>query len=207
MKKAVLICLILVSFFGKAQSDSIAYSHEYDFKEGIYLSYSDFKHNHPIPVSAIVLNYPKTQLDFLTEVMKQKNIVFKDESGNDHKLETYSIWGYCRNHSIYINYLGQFNKLMVIGTLCHFNATVTRYLVAPDPMGMNSTYEEMHQFVYDTNTNKAFEFDVPSMELLLKKDDELYAKFMGLKKREKADAIFVFLRKYNERHLLYLYDK
>jgi hypothetical protein len=42
------------------------------------------------------------------------------------------------------------------------------------------------------------------MEILLKNDAVLYEGFMKLKKRAKADSIFIYLRKYNETHPLYL---
>ena len=45
------------------------------------------------------------------------------------------------------------------------------------------------------------------MEILLKNDAELFDQFMKLKKRKKADSIFIYLRKYNEKHPLYLVSK
>jgi hypothetical protein len=51
------------------------------------------------------------------------------------------------------------------------------------------------------------EFNVDAMEVILKNDAELYAEFMKLKKRKKADSIFIYLRKYNDVHPLYIYGK
>ncbi len=204
MKKLIFVFLLITSVAGRAQQDSIAYSHEFDFKEGVYLTYYQFKHNLPIPVSAIVSSYPKTQLDFLTEVTDQKFIEIKDAAGNTQKVESSTLWGYCRNRSVYVNFNKQFNKLNTIGTLCYFTSSVTCSTGMPDPMGMPSTYEELRQFVYDTKTNKVYDFNVKNMEELLKNDEELYNKFMAMKKREKADVIFVLLRKYNERHPFYI---
>ena len=74
-----------------------------------------------------------------------------------------------------------------------------------DPMGygLNRTVDELRQYVFDTQTNKAFDFNVKNMEILLKNDTDLYNQFMALKKREKPDVIFVYLRKFNEKHPLY----
>ena len=74
-------------------------------------------------------------------------------------------------------------------------------------MGREPTFTELRQFVFDTQTNKVFDFTVKNMEILLKNDAELYAEFMKLKKRAKADSIFIYLRKYNEKHPLYLASK
>jgi len=71
--------------------------------------------------------------------------------------------------------------------------------------GLNNSVDEMRQFVFDTQTNKVYDFNVKNMEMLLKNDSDLFIQFMALKKRKKADSIFIYLRKYNEKHPLYLY--
>lgn len=209
MKIQLSIILFFVSLLCSPQIDSIAYSRDYEFKEGIYLTVNQFKKNDPIPKSAIVSNYSKTQVDFLTQMFAQKYIAFKDSSGLEHKIETSTIWGYCQNRSININFNKEFYRLNVIGTLCHFTATVATPVGYRDPMGYNyglnnNTVHELRQFVLDTRINKVLDFNVKNMEEVLKDDIEIYNQFMALKKREKPDAIFIYLRKYNEKHPLYL---
>ncbi len=205
MKKLTLVFFIFASLASISQTDSIPYSHDFEFKEGIYFTFYQFKHNHPIPVSSIISDYPKSQLDFLTEVTSHKIIEFKDDFGIIQKAETSLLWGYCRNRSVYINFNNDFNKVNVMGTLFYFTASVTCTIGVPDPMGGTTTYDELRQFVYDTPSNKVFDFNVKNMEIILKNDDELYTKFMGMKKHDKPDAIFILLRKYNEKHPFYIF--
>lgn len=203
---------ILFSFFSLiviSQPDSIPYSRDYEFKEGVFFTPKQFKQNNPILKLSISSGIPSNQLDFLTQVVEQKIITFKDASGNEQKLETASIWGYCQNRSFYINFNNVFNRFNVIGTFCHFTAIVSTSVGFRDPMGygLNNSVDEMRQFVFDTQTNKVYDFNVKNMELLLKNDSDLYIQFMALKKRKKADSIFIYLRKYNEKHPLYLPEK
>ncbi len=207
----------LYSFFSLsafAQIDSIAYSRDYEFTEGIYLTASQFRQNNPILKSSIVSGIPKSEIDFFKQVIEQKNIVYKDTTGQEQKIETSSLWGYCQNRSVYINFNKEFNKLNVIGTLCHFTAIIINpFGVYKDPISYNygtgiiNTNEELGQFVFNSQTNKVHEFNVENMEILLKNDADLYNQFMVIKKRKKPDAIFVYLRKYNEKHSLYLPQK
>lgn len=203
---------IIYSFFSLiafAQSDSIAYSRDYEFTDGIFLTIDQFKNNHPIPKPSIISGIPKSELDFLKQVIEQKNIFYTDLEGVEQKIETAGVWGYCQNRSVYINFNKQFNKLNVIGTLCHFTAMVATTVSFHDPMGygLNNTVNELRQYVFDTQTNKVLDFTVKNMETLLQNDTDLYNQFMALKKREKPDAIFVYLRKFNEKHPLYLLQK
>jgi hypothetical protein len=208
MKNISVIFLFIFSIPLSAQ-DSVAYSRDYEFQEGVFLNISQFKGNKPVLKTAIVSNYPRNQVDFLKEVLEYKDILYKDSSGKEQKVETLSLWGYCQNRSIYINFNKDFNRVNVIGTLCHFTAAVLVQAGYQDPMntyGIN-TQNEMRQFILNTRTNKVVDFNVPNMELILKDDPELYNEFMKLKKRKKADAIFIYLRSYNEKHPLYLSAK
>lgn len=208
MKRFLTIIFSFFSLITFAQSDSIVYSRDYEFTEGFFLAVDQFKNNDPIQKSSIISGIPKNQLDFMKQLMEQKNIVFTDSKSVEQKIETLTIWGYCQNRSVYINFNKQFNKLIVIGNLCHFTAMVATSIGFRDPMGygagLNNTVDELRQYVFDTKTNKVFDFNVKNMEILLKNDTDLYNQFIALKKREKPDVIFVYLRKFNEKHPLYL---
>jgi hypothetical protein len=208
VKEGLAVLMLFFYLGGFSQSSLIIYSREYEFKEGLFFTLNDFKKNTPVSKSIIVSSIPKDQFDFFKLLLEQKTIVFKDSSAKEQKVQTSSIWGYCQNRNVYLNFNNEFNKLNVIGTLCHFTATVKTYSGYHDPMnynyGISPSYNELRQFVYDTQSNKVFDFNMQNMEMLLKSDDELYNQFMALKKREKPDSIFIYLRKFNEKHPLYL---
>jgi hypothetical protein len=206
MRTAILILFYLfpVSLF--CIPDSVAYSRDYEFKEGIFLTVEQFKTNSPVLKSSIISSYPKSQVDFMKQITDQRYITFKAADGSEQKVETMSIWGYAQNRSIFINFNNEFNRINQIGLLSLFTAAVQAPIGYTDPMntyGIN-TSDEMRQFIFDVRTNKAVNFDVHNMEIILQDDPELYAEFMKLKKRKKADSIFIYLRKYNEKHPLYL---
>ncbi len=205
-----IINILIFSFvcFKLSAKDSVAYSKEYEIKEGFFLTLEDFVNNNPILKSAIVSNFPKSDNDFLTQVATLKYLVYKNDKNEEQKVEMNTMWGYCQNRTLYLNFHEEFKRVNVIGTLFHFTAMVRVYSPYNDPMntsyGINPTYNQLQQFVYDTRTNKIIDFNVKNMEVVLKDDDSLYKEFMKLKKRKKADSIFIYLRKYNQKYALYL---
>ena len=212
MKQSAVIVFILISVIAGAQTaETVAYSREYDFKEGVFLTIGQFKSNNPVPRSAIISGVPKDQVDFMTQVMDFKTFTYKDSAGIEQKLETDAVWGYCQNRNICINFNNECQRVNVIGTWSLFSAIITKAPIRGDPMSdmyaMSTSYQELHQFVYDMQTGKATDFTVKNMELLLESDPELHTQFMKLKKRAKSDSIFIYLRKYNEKHPLYLSAK
>jgi hypothetical protein len=205
MKLIFSITLLFISANVFSQTNTVPYSRDYEFNEGIYLTIDQFKQNSPILKSAIVSPISKDQRDFLTEVLEQKNFTYKDAAGTEQKVETKTVWGYCQNRTIFLNFNNDFNRVIVIGSLFHFTATIRISMPGIDPiMGINNSYDETRQFILNTETNKVLDFNVKNMESILATDPELYQQFMALKKRKKPDLIFVYLRKYNEKHPLYL---
>ncbi|MFL5764017.1 MAG: hypothetical protein ACJ77K_08760 [Bacteroidia bacterium] len=207
MKYRFLSLLLLFSAYAAGQS-TVPYTHDYEFKEGVFLTYTQFIKNSPVLKSNIVSSVPAGNIDFLSEVLEQKMLTYKDSAGTEQKVEVSSVWGYCQNRALYVNYNKGFDRLNVIGNLSLFSSVIVHAPMERDPMGniynVNTSYDELRQFVLDTQSNKIWDFNVKSMEVLLKSDDVLYQSFMKLKKREKADSIFIYLRKYNEKHPLYL---
>ena len=157
------LCMFF-SLLSEAQTNTVAYSRDYEFKEGIFLTLEQFKNNAPILKSAIVSVLPKSQIDFLTQVLEQKTVIYKDSSGSEQKLESASIWGFSQNRTIFINFNNEFNRINVIGTLSLFSAIVVQTPMRNEPIGdmyaIEPTFQELHQFVFDMQTNKVFDFSL-----------------------------------------------
>lgn len=209
MQRFVGILFMLISVCCNAQTPSIVpYSRDYEFKEGVFLTILQFKNNSPILKKDIVSMIPKSQVDFMSQMMSQNTFSVIDSSGSEQKIDVNTVWGYAQNRTIYINFNKEFNRLNVIGSLCLFSGMVARTPLRSEPISdmyaIEPVFNELQQFVLDTQTGKVFDFNVQNMEFLLKNDTALYSEFMKLKKRAKADSIFIYLRKYNEKYPFYL---
>jgi hypothetical protein len=208
MGKLAAIIFFFASLQVFSQDKIVQYSKDFDFKNGIYLSISDFKNNNPVIASKIISDYDRTARDFFNQVLSKSNFSYKDSSGKEQTVKSNSIWGFCQNGAVYINYGTEYARVTIIGSLCHFVATVQRQIGGMyDPFYYNDPFYNPHRYVYsseqfvlDYETGKVVSFDVNNMEALLSRDEELYKQFSALKKRQKRDGIFLYLRKYNERH-------
>lgn len=188
--------------------DSVQYVQGFPFKEGIYLTYEQFKANKPVPKRDIIFGDDSTRTDFIKQALTKDMVVWKDSiTGNTVSAKVSSLWGYSENSSVYIRFNYAFNRIMVIGSICHFTSYVTDYMYTGPGTYPNQQYgtpvESLQQFVLDTKTGRILSYDVANMETLLASDSTLHAEFMSLKRRQKKDQLFIYLRKYNERHPLY----
>ena len=234
-----IICLIvsLFTFDLSAQSDSTAnmvkYTPEFKFREGFYLNFDQVKSNKPIPKSRILTSIEYSSKTFFDQVTESKTITYFDDLGNSQEVETHNLWGYSKNGILYINVGGAFNRITIIGNICHFVANVTSYSsrynspygyspygyspygYSPygySPYGYypygygspNYRTTELKQFLLDFNSGKVLEYESKNVEMLLMSDPELHDEFSGLRSKKKQQLRFMYIRKFNERYPLFI---
>src|SRR5437868_957067 len=164
------ISLFSTGVFGKI--DSTIYSKDLKLKDGLYLTFSDFKSNHPIPKARIISNYNKNSLDFFKQELSKTEIKYTDSTNTMRTIKTGKVWGYCSDNNIYINYGREFSKIMVVGSICHFTAFVEVVLGGAynpymnSPTGMRSGYE-LQQFIMDFYSGQVGDYTVSNLEVLL----------------------------------------
>ena len=234
-----IICLIvsLFTFDLSAQSDSTAnmvkYTPEFKFREGFYLNFDQVKSNKPIPKSRILTSIEYSSKTFFDQVTESKTITYFDDLGNSQEVETHTLWGYSKNGILYINIGGAFNRITIIGNICHFVANVTSYSsrynspygyspygyspygYSPygySPYGYypygygspNYRTTELKQFLLDFNSGKVLEYESKNVEILLMPDPELHDEFSRLRSKKKQQLRFMYIRKFNERYPLFI---
>lgn len=193
-----------------SQQKTVQYGADFEFKEGIYLSVFNFRSNSPISPARIVFSSNRNDKDFLKYVLNKATFVFLDSSGREQRMNTGEAWGYSSNGHVYINHGMDFNRVTVIGSICHFVATIPMKVGMSDPFYSNQPFRDPEQYTYvteqmviDLESGKVFPFSVENMEVLLSRDEILYKEFTALKKKQKRDSIFVYLRKYNTKYPVY----
>jgi len=218
VKTIISILMISNIFLGAiAQNDTIvptrqiAYTPEYEFEDGLYLSFYQFKNNTPYPRTNIVTGIDFNDPDFYSKVLANNTISIYYIDGSKQELQVEKIWGYSKNKGIYINMNGEFTRIPMLGTISHFTSNKTVYQNFNDPFMYNhynvmhtptTIGTEMQQYILDFETGKVYEYEIESLEIILMRDSVLYDEFNLLKRKKKEQQKFVFLRKYNQKHPL-----
>jgi hypothetical protein len=74
------------------------------------------------------------------------------------------------------------------------------YYPGGSPYGSNTTRTDLQMFMIDFESGKSYEYNLENLEALLMKDPELYEEFVSLRNKNQKKMMFVYLRKYNEKH-------
>jgi hypothetical protein len=213
VKLLILFIFIYVNAYSQADTTKLVkYGAGVKFEDGLFLNFQQVKNNAPIPKSRIVTSVNLNDLDFFEKVLRDKIVSYFDEYGLKQEVKTIDIWGYSRKGSLYIQWGEVFNRIPVVGNICHFVANIrvyndryydpyaSNYYASPTP---SSTYE-LKQLMLDFETGKILEYNYENLLVILMRDSELYEEYNSLKKRKKRDQRFLFVRKYNEKYPLYI---
>lgn len=203
---SLVVLLLITCSTGVAQQDSVIFPTE--IKDGIYLSYADFRRNNTVTKEQIISDIDKEQLEFIGKAMNQPTISFNGNGGLV-SFEPKTAWGFFQNKTLYVNFREEFYRVPVFGSICYLVATVT--VINPgfyDPMfGYGATTgnrsKEIREFIVNFYDGKVVEFNMDKAEELLSRDATLYAEYKKLSRRKQRDQVYRYIRKYNDLHPVY----
>ena len=211
-KRGLLITiLILVALNVSYAQGHFQYSHDFKFKNGIYLTIDEFKNNSPsLPLSAIV----DEDRGYLESALCMKKLEYV-EDGEIYELKAKDIWGICINGDPYIKHVNNdglkelltrqcFYKLFSIGTISSyfiqqkeandgfFDRTSGYY----NPHNVNRGKLKIQEYALDTETGVSYNKKSETSDIIeiIKKDDLF--KDQNIKRKE----VSIFITNYNKRH-------
>jgi hypothetical protein len=171
-----------------SDSSAITILHAHSFKEGIYKTFWEFKHNSP------TLLHP-----FLYD---GKNL-WRTDSANTKlaKINRENVWGFCDGKQVYIRWK-KFNVITEVGRFCYFQESGTRLLlgIAPFPlMILPLPMPYVDELIVSFNTGKVYVLTKKVLRTLLRENDKpLLAEFE--REKQKKKKLHLYIVKYNERN-------
>lgn len=213
--KFFILFLLTSSLF--AQNDSLdlqVFDSDFDFNDGIFLSFDQVKTNSPISKNRIISILSVSDYNFFEETLDEDKVAFYDQSGARAEVKTSKIWGYSDEGTLHINWNDDFYRIAITGSICHFvaNKVINSYTYNPyssshyyDPYSSpTSSSVELRQYILDFKTGIVYDYSPKNLEIVLMNDPELYDEYNNLKRRKKKKLMFVYVRKYNSRNKTYI---
>jgi hypothetical protein len=211
MSRVILQFLLFLAPIGVAAQNMVPYDIDFSFNDGIYLSFSDFKSNNPIPVTYLISNHDIRLPDYMELVLEPEQIRYYDNLGEERMVKTSSLWGYSFAGKAFIQYGDGFFRMPIFGAVTLFSAAVTTYRVVNDPTMMNPgmmpyqtmPVQELKQFLLNMQTGKVSPYTIENtLEMMISAPD-LVAEFTQLKRKKQEEGLLLLIRKYNDRFPVY----
>jgi hypothetical protein len=204
--RASLVSLFVIgrTVASMAQPDStwVQYKGGFDFREGIYLDFHSFRYNSP--------SYPLEELTDeqgirIREIRGSNRFFHPDSTGERKEIDLDRAWGFCDNNVIHVHAGDGFFRIGMMGSLAHvlFEESY-RDMDAAYPYGGTSVQTVQSEYILNMATGEFMRFDAAAMEKALADDEVLKPQWDEIpKKKRKQEVLYLFLRRYNDRHPLY----
>lgn len=200
---------LITSTFGFSQIEKKEYKFGFDFVDGIYLSYNEFKSNNP----GIRQLRVKVKNDFLysdfTDEKRIDEIQGRNSGGSWITFKEDDIWGICSNDQIYIFVDKAFHKITKIGALLYVtivfdDADMNVSFAAGDSYITPGNKNTIASNIIDFETGVYYLYNLKNFTQLLKKDIELFEEFDAISgKKQKKYRMLMYLEKFNDRNPIY----
>ena len=205
MIKVILCSLFLVATGLARAQDGPDYFAGMDLRDGLYLAFQDFRNNAP----SIPLDRVRDAQGLAVSDLRRASgkLYWQPDSGARQQIDIRALWGFCQNDVVYVGSSNGFYRIGLMGSLSHLVVEQTYRDWDPYmygyPMG-GVTRTVLVQQLLDMRSGRFLPFNAGGMDEALQHDQVLSEEFRNLprKQRNSTEALFRFLRLYNERNPL-----
>lgn len=203
MPMRALLLLTLLATGAVRGQDSVRYSANYVFHDGIYLDFHDFRGNRPaIPKEALTTQQGQRVAELRTA---GNRLYYPDSTGERVRIDLDRSWGFCDQGVVYIRAGNGFPRIGLMGSLAHLVYDATYRNFDPYMYGGGTNYTVEEQRFLDMLTGAFLPVNAAGIYPVLSRDALLKEEFDSLPKRQqkRPETVFLFMRRYNDRHPLY----
>ena len=188
----------------QAQSDTLGrYSPGFKFKDGIYLVFEDFKSNCPaVPLKDLRDKDGKA----ISEIQESQALYYMVEDSLRY-IDPRLMYGFSAKGKISIGHDGNFDRLVVIGTLCH---VIQREIVLDYNRGglyefnsMPVRREVRKEYILDMRTGEMSPMNPSNMDYHIADDSVVAISFSKQSQRQRRATVYSTLHTYNRAHPIY----
>ncbi len=188
----------------QAQSDTLGrYSPGFKFKDGLYIGFEDFKSNCPgIPLKDLRDKEGKE-----ISVIEESQALYYMVEDTLRYIDPSLLYGFSAQGKVSLGHDGNFDRLVVIGTLCH---VIQREIVVDYARGglyefnsMPVRREVRKEFILDMRTGEMSPMNPGNMDYHIADDSTVAISFSNQSQRERRATVYSTLHAYNRAHPMY----
>ena len=209
MKLFSLFCFIAICLNASAQSEGkVKYTSDFQFKDGIYLKFKDFKNNNPVTPSEIISTVSRDDPSFYRKLFNTRSFRIFNKEGKSISVFTEDVFGIAVDGEPFLMFGGRFRKIMVLGMLSYFAPGAGEPEIQPRfgdaEGGLRQPGESFRQVIFHFETGEFNNLDEESVAHFISDAPKLYDEFTALKRKEQRKQMYSYIQKYNKANPIYI---
>ncbi|MBX2874180.1 MAG: hypothetical protein KTR30_18825 [Saprospiraceae bacterium] len=199
----IILCLFVSQTNGQSASYDLPFSVEFQFEEGLYVYFKQWKDNTPIRREQIIsLSQPDNPY-FFEEILSQPWVSYYNQYNEIQRVKSSKVFGYSMGNAVFTR---DHAEIRTIGAICMFTevrpVTNIERTFASLAFPFPPRNENAKAFIIDFEYNRKLFFNKRNMEEILGRDPLLYRDYRQTKGKWR-DKIHQYIALYNERHPIY----
>lgn len=206
LSSSISIILLFFVFHLSAQVNLEKFSHGFDFAEGVYLTYEEFKQNNPSIKEYELITEDVKYFKSKKPLVRIKKINYSTPGGMKETLKSKNVWGISKEGKVYILVDGYPQKLIKIGSIIYFVVATVEYSGGGSfSSNMGGGKQLMsYEGLLDFNTGGYYQYTMKNFLAFMHRDKELYNEFMRIKgKKNQKHKMISYIDKFNERNPIF----
>jgi hypothetical protein len=207
MYKTLALLFFLFGFVEfQAQRDTLArYGPGFRFQNGIYMDHQSFKDNCP---DYLLTDLRDEEGKSMEEVdLSSRLYAYDAVSDSLIRVERDSIWGFSDRGQIYLQNMGYFDRLVVIGSICHIihrEEVIDYNAVYGVGVGQVPIRREIQvEYLVDMDTGLKQTFSPEFMLDIISDDPIVFRDYESLSARQRKQSKYLYLHRYNRENPIY----
>ncbi|MDO8999689.1 MAG: hypothetical protein Q7W45_07990 [Bacteroidota bacterium] len=212
MKNILAVVIGFVFVVGYAQNDSILVSSTNFFKDGLYPTYFDFRHNTPIPASDVTAKIHGSTKGVYLKIRNNSKVVYL-KNGKKIKAKVSALWGFVEDEKLYFNRKGKFYPVDYLGAISVFTISVTNTSL----ISGNQNFQDFHTggngviaedvltpCVFSYYNGKIYFALRNKLSDLFKPEPEIYNEFEKMTPESQRALLLQYTNRFNKLHPMYI---
>lgn len=201
-------CLLLQLSLGHllSQNTLVEYSFGFEFRDGLYQSFDEFKFNSPSIKNYQIVTQNDAYLDAFRDKVSVKRIDYFNPNGQRSSLKRNEVWGCCVDGIPYILINGSFQKILKIGALTYLVTLLDPEYRSASPSGGTGYVKGVTsaRCLLDFESGEILAYNYKDFLGVLARDTVLYQEYNSISgKKKRKYQMLNYIDKYNQRNPIY----
>lgn len=180
------------------ENDWVEYAGGFDFREGVYRTWREFRLNAPsLPLASLVDSEGQPIKDLRDF---DGRIFLRDSTVERSRVPMGRVWGYCADDAVFMDTRNGFQRILRMGSACHM--MVQEWEVGGGAIVRGAPV--LIERILNMRTGSFKVFNSASLAEAIHDDQKLYDEFISIapRKRNRPEVLHKFLMRYNQRNPL-----
>lgn len=208
MRSLYVLVFVFSAFWSGAQ-ETVAYSANFEFYEGVYLSFEDFRANNPLPKEEIISTVNREDPAFYRKLFNTRSFRYFDDAGVPRNVFTEEVFGVSLRGEPFVKFGGQFCKIMVLGMLSYFAPGAgdpevqPRFAYTGEGQSAVLGGDHFKQIIFNFETGEFADLTPEAVAGFIEDAPGLHREFLQLKRKDQRKAMYAFIQSYNKANPIY----